>query len=93
MCNELSPWSDSALVKGTFSTPVVPSWRKYESQMRSGDAHASFDAAEKFTQVRDHALKTDTNMAKWEKSRRESLQKDKPAWRKKEIARLKEKGL
>jgi predicted nucleic acid-binding Zn-ribbon protein len=85
-------WEDSGYNKGTIFTPIVPSWRKYESQMRSGDGHSQLDAAEKFTYERDVAVRQSSKMAKWEKSRRAWFQKQKHNWRNKEIAKLKEKG-
>lgn len=63
-----------------ISTPVVPSWRRYEAEMRRGDPHDQLKAADKFTQEREHATKVDPKMAKWEKSRKEWFIKQKPKW-------------
>lgn len=92
-CNGDAWWEDSGYIKGTINTPVVPSWRKYETQMKSGDPHDQLKAADKFTAERDLATKTDPKMAKWERSRRASLQKQKGSWLKKELRNLKDKGL
>jgi len=79
--------------EGSPTIKYVPSWKKYETPMFSGDGHSQFDAAEKFTQEREKELRTDGKAARWEKSRRDWFAKQKNAWRKKEIAKLKEKGL
>ena len=79
--------------KGTPNIKYVPSWKKYETPMFMGDGHSQFDAADRFTKEREDAIHKDPKAARWEKSRREWFAKQKPAWRKKEIARLKEQGL
>jgi DNA-directed RNA polymerase subunit RPC12/RpoP len=70
-----------------ISTPVVPSWRRYEHQINTPEG------ADKFIKEREHQVKTDPQMAKWEKSRKNWFQKQKHNWRNKEIKKLEEKGL
>lgn len=73
--------------RGTPTIKFTPSWKKYESSIHL------LDGADKFNKEREHAVKTDPKAARWEKSRREWFQKQKHAWREKEMAKLKEKGL
>ena len=86
-------WENSGYIVGTISTPVVPSWRRYEEQMRQGTPDQQLKAADNFNKERERATKADPKMAKWEKSRKDWFQKQKKGWRNKEIAKLKEKGL
>jgi len=64
-----------------------PSWRKYEKSVHL------LDGADKFTKERDHEIKTNPKAARWEKSRRESLQRQKHDWRNAELKKLREKGM
>lgn len=76
-----------------ISTPVVPSWRKYEKPMKTGDGHSQFEASEKFTYERDKEIKSSPKMARWEESRKKYLFKQKGQWLKKEKEKLKKVGL
>lgn len=73
-------WEDSGYIKGTVSTPVVPSWRKYEKEMRTGTPNEQIDAMDKFISERDSAIKKDPKVAKWERSRKDWFNKQKPKW-------------
>ena len=63
--------------------PYSPSWRKYEAGMHSDDTKTSIESSEKFEKEREHEMKTDSTARAWEKSRKESWQKDKPYYVKK----------
>lgn len=63
--------------------PFSPSWRQYESGMHSDNTKTSIESSEKFEKEREHQLKNDPQAARWEKSRKESWNKDKPYYVKK----------
>ena len=67
------------------ATPFKPAWAKYEKDIRSGDAKKARLATEAFTQTREKELKNDATLRRWEKSRKESVAKDKPKWVKERI--------
>ena|SRR3990172_1198949 len=67
---------------GMPNTRFTPSWKKYEAGQFLADPKKQRGYSDKFEAERNHAIKTDKAAARWEKSRRESLLKDKPAWRK-----------
>lgn len=67
---------------GSFYVPYLPPWKKYESGIWNDDAKKSISATDKFIDERDHEIKVDPKAARWEKSRKASWDKDKPAWRK-----------
>jgi len=72
--------------KKSLGIPFVaysPSWRTYEADMHSDDKNVSLDASEKFEKEREHQMNTDPRAVRWEKSRKESWQKDKPYYVKK----------
>jgi len=92
-CNSDAWWEGSGYHTGSFAMKHHQTWGRYETAMRTGNLEQQVEASEKFTQERDHALKTDPKSAKYEKDRRESLAKDKPAWRKREMEKLRNKGL
>lgn len=71
--------------KGAPVIKFVPSWKKHEKEMNLphiGDKD-QMDATDKFMSERDHAMKIDSKARRWEESRKETLAKNKPAWRKK----------
>jgi hypothetical protein len=78
---------------GAPNIAFTPSWKKYETPMFIGDGHAQYEASEKFTAEREHAIKTDPKAARWEKSRVEWFHKQKHNWSKKEKERLRNEGL
>jgi len=67
---------------GKIFTPYSPSWKKHEKNMWHEDTKTSQEATDKFIEEREHEIKTDPKAARWEKSRKATWEKDKPAWRK-----------
>lgn len=65
---------------GSIFIPYNPSWKKYESEMWNDDKKRSIPATDKFIDEREHETRTDPKAARWEKSRKERVAKDKPAW-------------
>ena len=61
--------------------------------MHMGTVEQQLDSAEKFTTTREKEVRSSNKIARWEKSRVESMQRQKPAWRKKRVEDLKSKGL
>ena len=78
---------------GPPNIAFTPSWKKYETPMFIGDPKKQAEAADKFNEEREHAIKTDVKAARWEKSRKEWFGKQKHNWRNNEIAKLKSQGL
>lgn len=68
-----------------MSPTKVPSWGKHEKAMHSDDAKEARVAADKFEKERKWEMDHDNKMADWEKGRRTSVAKQKPAWVKKSI--------
>ena len=68
--------------KGSPNVQIAPPWKKYEVGQMIGNPDSQFDTSEKFEAERQHAMKTDPSWRRWEKSRRERMAKEKPAWRK-----------
>ena len=68
--------------RGAPTIRYNPSWRKYEAGQFIGNADEQIEAGDKFLQEREHEMKVDPKARKWEESRKKSLLKDKPAWRK-----------
>lgn len=67
------------------STPFKPSWAKHEAGMQSDNAKESIKATNAFVEEREKEIKTSKQARDWEKSRKESFLKDKPAYVKKVI--------
>lgn len=61
---------------------VAPPWGRHEDAMHSGVPEVERKATEAFLDEREQTMKTSTKWAKWERSRKERLAKDKPIWRK-----------
>jgi hypothetical protein len=66
-----------------FTIPYNPPWKKYEEGMKHPDSKKQGAFADKFYEVREHEMKTDPKAERWEKSRKEAWQKDKPYYVKK----------
>ena len=66
----------------SFSISFSPSWKKYEKSIWHEDTKTSQESTDKFIEEREHEIKTDPKAARWEKSRKATWDKDKPAWRK-----------
>jgi predicted nucleic acid-binding Zn-ribbon protein len=92
-CGGDSWWEESGYNTGTVFTPFFPSWGRYEREMKTGDPHEQVKAAEMFTKTREKEVKYSPRAARWERSRKVSLQKQKGAWVKQEKAMLRKKGL
>ena len=67
---------------GKIFIPFSPSWRQHESEMWNDDTKKSMKATDNFIDEREHEMKVDPRAARWEKSRKASWDKEKPAWRK-----------
>lgn len=65
------------------STPFKPSWAKHEAAMHGDDAKESIKATNAFVEEREKEMKQSKQARDWEKSRKESFLKDKPAYLKK----------
>lgn len=57
-----------------------PTWKKFEKDIYSDDSNKARQAAEAFDETRKQELKTSESARRWEKSRRESVAKDKPTF-------------
>ena len=66
-----------------------PEWAKYEQDMANPDPTIARKAADAFDEVRAEALKNDATARRWEQSRKESFQKDKPEYIKQRVAKEK----
>lgn len=71
------------------NTPYQPDWKKHEAGLFHPDPKVQQEASDKFEAERDHALKTDPAARRWEKSRKESVAKDKPHFVKERLAKEK----
>lgn len=74
--------------EGSPSIHIAPPWKKYESGITVGTPDAQNDMSDKFLAEREHAMKTDPSLKRWEESRKKSVLKDKPAWRKDRIRKI-----
>lgn len=74
---------------GSTYVKFSPSWRKYEGDIHNENASpdAQAEAADKFVAEREHQMKIDPRAASWEKSRKESLAREKPIWRREMLKR------
>jgi len=72
--------------EGVPNIHIAPPWKKYEEGVTVGTPDSQSDYSDKFISEREHTMKTEPKWKRWEESRRKSLAKDKPAWRKKQSA-------
>lgn len=63
-----------------------PGWKQYENDLHSEDADKAREAAIAFDETRQHELKNSTTARRWEQSRKEAWAKEKPEWKKQQIA-------
>lgn len=86
MLNEVTPRTHSErsafFVGKNMRTPYDPTWKKYEESLHSSNADEARKATEAFAEEREKELKNSKRARDWENSRKESLAKDKPIWRK-----------
>lgn len=68
-----------------MSPTKAPSWRKYEKKMHSEDPKEARKAGELFDKEREWETSHDDKLKDWEKGRKSSIAKQKPAWVKKQM--------
>lgn len=81
---------------GSFfmATPYKPTWAAYEKDTHDQhDANKAIKASDMFIEERDKELKTSQKAREWEKGRRESIAKQKPAYVKQRIKSEEEKKI
>ena len=71
---------------GVPAIHIAPPWKKFEAPTFEASAPEQRVASDKFEASREHYTKIDKNWDRWEKSRRATLAKDKPAWVKKRMS-------
>ena len=69
---------------------MEPSWKKYEEGMHSDNEKEARKAGELFQKERKWDTDHNPDLARWEKGRKESIVKQKPAWVKQQVKQEKE---
>jgi len=73
---------------GAPNVHTPPSWAKYEAGMHHPDPKIQDDASEKFLMARADEMRRDPAAKRREESRKQSVMKDKPAWRKDNLHKM-----
>lgn len=83
--NDPRPEIDLPSKPGAPAVSFTPSWKKHEAAIHLGNADQQYEASDKFIAERAHEMRRDPQAKRWEESRKKSLAKDKPAWRKEKM--------
>lgn len=72
------------------NTKYTPEWKKYEKDLHSDDPQKAREATEAFAETREHELKHSKKARDWEKTRKESILKEKPKFVKERLQKEQE---